>query len=128
MAEIAAAADEQSQGIGQVNTAVGEMDKVTQQNAANAEESAAASEELSAQAEQMQAVVAELAVLVSGARTSTRCVLPCRARIRASARRRPKGVLAALKKDKPRTPAAGRSAKKPAEQMIPLGDDQFADF
>ena len=44
VAEIAAASKEQSQGIDQVNQAVSQMDKVTQQNAANAEESASASE------------------------------------------------------------------------------------
>ncbi len=38
--EIASASKEQSQGIDQVNTAVSQMDKVTQQTAANAEESA----------------------------------------------------------------------------------------
>jgi methyl-accepting chemotaxis protein len=65
--EIAAASAEQAQGIDQVNTAVAQMDKVTQQNAANAEESASASEELSAQAETMQGVVNELIALVGGA-------------------------------------------------------------
>jgi hypothetical protein len=48
-AEIAASSAEQSQGIGQINTAVTQMDKVTQSNAATAEETAAASEELSSQ-------------------------------------------------------------------------------
>jgi len=38
MAEIAAASQEQSQGIDQVNRAVAEMNQVTQQNAASAEE------------------------------------------------------------------------------------------
>ena len=42
------------------------MDKVTQQNAANAEQSASASEELSGQAEQMDQIVKELAMLVGG--------------------------------------------------------------
>jgi methyl-accepting chemotaxis protein len=65
--EIAAASQEQAQGIDQVNTAVAQMDKVTQQNAANAEESASASEELSAQAEQMKGIVSELVHLVEGA-------------------------------------------------------------
>ncbi len=64
--EIAAASAEQSQGIEQVNTAVAQMDKVTQQNAANAEESASASEELNTQAEQMRQVVEELVTLVKG--------------------------------------------------------------
>jgi methyl-accepting chemotaxis protein len=67
VSEIAAASAEQAQGIDQINTAMAQMDKVTQQNAANAEESASASEELSAQAEQMDLVVQELAALVNGA-------------------------------------------------------------
>ncbi len=58
--EIATASEEQAQGINQVNTAVAEMDKVTQSTAASAEESAAASEELNAQAEQMKMLVIDL--------------------------------------------------------------------
>ena len=65
--EIAAASTEQAQGIEEVNKAVTEMDKVTQQNAANAEESASASEEMNAQAEQMGGMVNELVTLVGGA-------------------------------------------------------------
>jgi len=65
--EISAASSEQAQGIEQVNTAVSQMDKVTQQNAANAEESASASEELSTQAEQMRSIVNDLKKLVNGA-------------------------------------------------------------
>ena len=64
--EVAAASNEQAQGIDQVNKAVAEMDKVVQQNAANAEESAAASEELNAQAEQMKGYVRDLAAVVGG--------------------------------------------------------------
>ncbi|MBN1134595.1 MAG: hypothetical protein JXA38_06760 [Methanosarcinaceae archaeon] len=64
--EISAASAEQAQGIDQVNTAVAQMDKVTQQNAANAEESASASQELNAQAESMQEIVRDLVSLVSG--------------------------------------------------------------
>jgi hypothetical protein len=39
-----------------VNKAVSEMDKVVQQNAANAEESASASEQMNAQAESIKAM------------------------------------------------------------------------
>ncbi len=70
VAEIAAASKEQSQGVGQVNTAVIEMDKVTQNNAASAEESASASEELNAQAESLKEVVASLQQLVGGSRST----------------------------------------------------------
>ena len=52
--EIAAASNEQSHGIGQVNQGLGQIDQVTQQNTANAEESAAVAEELSGQSEQLR--------------------------------------------------------------------------
>ncbi|MDH4322382.1 MAG: methyl-accepting chemotaxis protein, partial [Desulfobulbaceae bacterium] len=52
--EIAAASNEQAQGISQTNQALGQIDQVTQQNTASAEESAAASEELSGQAMHMK--------------------------------------------------------------------------
>jgi methyl-accepting chemotaxis protein len=65
-AEVAGASREQTQGITQINTAIGQMDKVTQSNAANAEESAAAAEELNAQAVSMKDSVAELLQLVGG--------------------------------------------------------------
>ena len=72
VAEIATASHEQSQGIDQVNTAVTQMDKVTQSNAASAEESASASEELSAQAFTQRELVAELQQLVSGSDATNR--------------------------------------------------------
>jgi methyl-accepting chemotaxis protein len=70
--EIAAASTEQAQGIEQVNIAVTEMDKVTQQNAATAEESASASEELNAQAEELKAFVNELSAMVGANATELR--------------------------------------------------------
>lgn len=66
--EIAAASDEQAQGIEQVNTAVGEMDKVVQHNAATAEESASAAQEMSTQAEHLKTAVDSLVALVEGQR------------------------------------------------------------
>jgi methyl-accepting chemotaxis protein len=62
--EIAAASQEQAQGIEQINTAMSQMDHVTQQNAANAEESASASEELNAQAFSMKDAVDQLMRMV----------------------------------------------------------------
>ncbi len=55
--EISAAAAEQSGGIGQVNTAVVELDRMTQQNAALVEQSAAAAQSLSEQAQRLAEVV-----------------------------------------------------------------------
>ena len=64
--EIAAASKEQAQGIDQVNVAVNQMDKITQQNASNAEESASAAEEMSSQASTLNEMVEQLVGLVGG--------------------------------------------------------------
>ena len=58
ISDITTAANEQSEGIGQVNTAVGHLDQMTQQNAALVEESAAAAESLKEQARKLTEVVA----------------------------------------------------------------------
>ena len=64
--EITAATNEQAQGVDQVNTAVAQMDKVTQQTAASADESASASEDLSTQATTLENTVNHLVALVMG--------------------------------------------------------------
>jgi methyl-accepting chemotaxis protein len=66
VAEIAAASSEQAQGIEQLNRAVTEMDRVTQQNAASAEESASASAELNSEATRLRGMIGELKALVEG--------------------------------------------------------------
>ncbi|MBB3140402.1 methyl-accepting chemotaxis protein [Halomonas organivorans] len=58
MGEITAASDEQSNGIGQINQAVMEMDRVTQQNAARVQSSAQAATELDQQATELAHAVA----------------------------------------------------------------------
>ena len=52
--EIATASEEQSSGVGQINSAVSHLGETTQQNASSSEELAATAEELSGQAEQLQ--------------------------------------------------------------------------
>jgi methyl-accepting chemotaxis protein len=64
--EIANASNEQSQGISQVSTAISQMDRVTQANAATAEESASAAEELNRQAQAVRESVGSLHVMVGG--------------------------------------------------------------
>ena len=129
VSEIAAASAEQAQGIDQVNTAMAQMDKVTQQNAANAEESASASEELSAQAEQMNEIVGQLAALVGGNAQSTS--------VEKTARPKSRGQHQLGKSDRVfhhvangpskrvKTKVAARST---AAKMIPLDDDGGDDF
>jgi len=64
--EIAAASQEQSQGVEQINRAAAEMDKIIQMNSANAEESSASSSELNSRAEELQILIQELQGLVGG--------------------------------------------------------------
>jgi methyl-accepting chemotaxis protein len=127
--EISAASAEQAQGIEQVNTAVSQMDKVTQQNAANAEESASASEELSAQAEQMQGIVSELVTLVGGSgnrpqsagRSAAAGKKPVKKNLRTSHDLYHQISAAGPKKK------AATGVKSPAAKEIPF-DDDFSDF
>lgn len=63
--EITAASNEQAQGIKQITTAITEMDRIVQGNAASAEESAAASQEMNGQAETMKGFVGQLEALVT---------------------------------------------------------------
>ncbi len=58
VSEISAACREQDIGAGQINTAIQQLDKVTQQNAGASEEMSATSEELASQAEELQASIA----------------------------------------------------------------------
>jgi methyl-accepting chemotaxis protein len=66
VAEIAAASNEQAQGIDQLNNAVADIDRIVQQNAGNAEESASASEQMKGQAERLKGIVGVLMRLVEG--------------------------------------------------------------
>jgi methyl-accepting chemotaxis protein len=74
VAEIAAASDQQDQGISQLNKAVEQLNQLTQQNAANAEESASAAEEMSSQSEEMRSMVGGFKLTVSGDLNQTRLV------------------------------------------------------
>lgn len=57
VAEIASAADEQAAGIEQINTAVNQLEEVTQQNAALVEEASVASQSLDNQARELTALL-----------------------------------------------------------------------
>ncbi|WP_313009582.1 methyl-accepting chemotaxis protein [Brevundimonas vesicularis] len=62
VSEMAASSQEQAVGLAEVNTAVNQMDQVTQQNAAMVEESTAASHSLAQEALSLQASVAQFNV------------------------------------------------------------------
>jgi methyl-accepting chemotaxis protein len=135
--EIAAASQEQAHGIAQVNIAVNEMDKVTQQAAANAEESASASEELNAQAEQMKVYVEELVHVIGGSGNGSSAVYVPVGRMKVAS---PIHALNGKKRGLP--PAAGRKGKELTlsahgmgsgkvvnpNQIIPFDEEEFKDF
>jgi len=62
--EISEASNEQAQGISQLNTAVTEIDSITQQNAATSEESASSAEEMNRRALEIKHVVDDLMALI----------------------------------------------------------------
>jgi len=76
VAEVASASKEQTQGINQINSAMREMDKVTQANAATSEESASAASQLSTQAGSLLGVVNEMKVMAHGAGAATQSRAP----------------------------------------------------
>jgi methyl-accepting chemotaxis protein len=129
VAEIAQASKEQSNGIDQVNLAITEMDKVVQQNAANAEESASAAEEMSAQAEQLKEYVDELVVLVTGEKSETshsKGFHGTHHPIKTLTSKAPKPI--AVAKTKKTLPAHKTNEVRP-DQVIPFDEDaSFKDF
>jgi methyl-accepting chemotaxis protein len=135
LGEIAAASNEQAQGIEQVNRAVAEMDKVVQQNSAGAEESASAAEQMSAQAETMKQMVNELVALIGKQKASVETAdhqashRTDRAPEGASGRSRaPKERGSARSEGEAPPPAAPRKAEVSPEQVIPMEDKDFQDF
>ncbi len=116
VAEIAAASNEQSQGINQISAATSQMESVTQNNAASAEESASASEELNAQAGTLQGIVGELQRLVTGVQPQPAATAAARSSVTHLS---PSPAAAARK------PAGKASRPKPA---APNRDDAYAAF
>jgi methyl-accepting chemotaxis protein len=69
--EIATASEEQTRGITQITTSMGQLDQHTQGNAASAEEAAAAAEEMRGQVGELRDLLSRLDVAVYGARPAT---------------------------------------------------------
>jgi methyl-accepting chemotaxis protein len=122
--EIAAASNEQAQGITQVNNSVADMDKVVQQNAANAEESASSAEEMKLQSSQLKDTVAQLAALV-GRKNGSEEDVPA-PKIRKSMPKKDQEFRPVKTTEK--RPAARRSKEVRPDEIIPLDDNDFTDF
>jgi methyl-accepting chemotaxis protein len=72
VAQIAAGAKEQSIGLGEVNTAISQMDQVTQQNAAMVEQTTAASHSLTEETEQLSGLIGQFLIGQVGGKDSMR--------------------------------------------------------
>jgi methyl-accepting chemotaxis protein len=130
ISEIAAAGVEQSQGVEQINTAVVQLDSITQTNAASAEESSATSEEMNQQAQNLNSMVQELEGLIGGSSNvniaatgslalSTTTVGPVSPQNGHGNNSKLRNLLS--HQNKPTT-------SKNAENIIPLDDGDFSDF
>ncbi len=118
ISEIAAAGSEQTQGIEQVTKAVGQMDEMTQQNAALVEEAAAASESLDEQGKNLQRLMSFFSV--DGAVETSEPV--------AEVKVTPKKV-STPKKAKPVAKKRKATAKpKPAPVAASQDDDEWDEF
>ncbi len=69
--EIAAASQEQSSGVGQINSAVGQLNQATQQNASASEELAATAEEMGGQAGQLTDLMSFFKIDLQGGESKT---------------------------------------------------------
>jgi methyl-accepting chemotaxis protein len=120
VAEIAAASNEQAQGFTQVNQGLGEIDKVTQQNTANAEESASAAEELSAQAAQLKDMLRRFRLKENGRRLS-----PPQKQQQARLKNTPKAMPVPAPN---KSPGGWDDLENGSEPMIALDDDEFGKY
>jgi len=138
MGEVSAASDEQAQGVEQVNTAVAQMDQVTQQNASNAEESSSASEELASQAQEMQRIVDELSAMVHGAGRHQEMQAQIKNAPKSNTPKSHKASQSthnlkekihemAVRKNKNKAEATSKNKAKP-DEVIPLEESEMAEF
>ncbi len=122
LGHIAAASAEQSQGITQVNTAVNQLDQVTQTNAGSAEENAGAAENLNTQAAALKSDVGALARLVGNlTRSNNRLALPSNGEAAPNS----SGRLDFSSHSRERQPM---SSRKPVQRVAMAVEDGFKEF
>lgn len=114
--EVAAATQEQSQGITQINKAISQIDQATQENAASSEESASASEQLNAQAAAMKEIVADLVLVVNGVNSRQIQTPTTPAKGKAASKKQ-------LTQRQPGSASIGKAKRINPEEVIPLEDD-----
>ncbi|MCW8893429.1 MAG: methyl-accepting chemotaxis protein [Deltaproteobacteria bacterium] len=114
--EIAAASNEQAEGISQINEGLGQIDQVIQQNTATAEESAAAAEELSSQAAELLNMLQRFQLKGQAQQQLTNQIeKPQPARFQPTA-------------NWGQTGQTGQTGQKRSQPVIALDDDEFGKF
>ncbi|MDR0548001.1 MAG: methyl-accepting chemotaxis protein [Deltaproteobacteria bacterium] len=113
VSEVAEASKEQSQGINQIATAMTQMDKVTQSNAASAEESASAAGKLAQQASSLMNAVSHMSKIVHGGGGQKTEALPAPGS-RSNGHGRSRGQQSVI-----------RSTQRVNPKALPLDDDNF---
>jgi methyl-accepting chemotaxis protein len=124
--EIAYASSEQSEGIGQVNNAISQMDEVTQQNAAVVEEVAATAQTLREQAASLAHMVAEFHIgqgVAAPAAAAARPVAPVRRPV-AKPLPKPRVVPTVTRS----VAASPKPAAQPAAKKAAQADDGWEEF
>ncbi len=118
MGEISSASIEQRTGIEQINTAVTQMDEVTQQNAALVEQATAAARSMAEQADGLRDAVAVFRV---GGEPAVRAT-------REPARPKPVSPLAKKPAASRREPPVPAARPMPAPALAGVGDNEWATF
>ena len=127
MGEISLATQEQSSGIDQINMAVGQMDTVTQQNAALVEEAAAAAASLEEQAARLAEVVSVFRMEASAAPRAAVMAVRRTATV-AKAAAAPRAVAAPAARPALKTVAARPAAKAPSRQTATASSEDWEEF
>ncbi|MBP7066179.1 methyl-accepting chemotaxis protein [Ferrovibrio sp.] len=134
VAEIAAASREQATGLDQVNTAVSNMDEMTQRNAALVEQNTASAQSLADQARELAGLVAFFRI---GANAAARMPAPLAPKVSQTPKAAP---AASLKPNQPipapamskpaaaKMPPAKPVAARPAAPPVNAGDDDWKEF
>jgi methyl-accepting chemotaxis protein len=125
IAEIAAASQEQSSGIDEVNKAVTQLDEVTQQNAALVEEAAAASKSMDDQASNLQELVSIFSI---GDAMAEQAAPPARPRATAKASTVPSAGSDRRRGPKAARPAPARSRTASSASRADDADENWEEF
>jgi len=122
VSEIAAASEEQSRGIEQVNRAVTLMDQVVQSNAAQTEELSSTAQNLTGQARELQELVQRFRVAEAEPHLGAE-------RVPATRRPRPKSALVRSGNgDRPKPPEPTLIAGRPGKRSTAASDPEFEEF